>query len=390
MRICQVNLHPSKLYRISDPPPYDNLPLNCTLVRFTDNTVRVQPAHYQLLLSSNNPNRIYTTNGNHHHPHNSHTKDHDHHNDVKQTTAAMERLRLEQQQEREDLHHRFADKSFRALDQVVVAPPPPRKRTASGSSTGDAPPSPSSLRMMLAGDLVEEDTNQSHSHMKDDDDRANLDYLARENAALAQLLQRQERAWKREQSSSSERQQLEQLAADLQERHAELAQLRDAVDRERRALNQTEFWLEAGRIRLVRELSVVYPVTTANDNNSRSRRFLIRGLEIPTSLFAVAATGHTAQPPPPPPPDEEVAAALGFLAHATQLLSKYLDVHLRYRLHCHASRSAIQGGGGDERAIVVVHDLSALSGAGRGPGAVGIRGAPARSQRRLPVRRAGN
>jgi len=127
MRICQVNLHPSKLYRISDPPPYDNLPLNCTLVRFTDNTVRVQPAHYQLLLSknNNNPNRIHNTDGNHHHQ-NSHN---DHDSNVKQTTAAMEKLRLEQ--EREDLHHRFEDKSFRALDQVVVAPP--RKRTASGS-----------------------------------------------------------------------------------------------------------------------------------------------------------------------------------------------------------------------------------------------------------------
>jgi len=96
----------------------------------------------------------------------------------------------------------------------------------------------------------------------------------------------------------------------------------------------------------------VYPITTTatnDNNNSRSRRFLIRGLEIPTSLFVVGAAGNTAQQPPPPPPDEEVAAALGFLAHATQLLSKYLDVHLRYRLHCHASRSAIQGGGGDER-----------------------------------------
>lgn len=43
--------------------------------------------------------------------------------------------------------------------------------------------------------------------------------------------------------------------------------------------------------------------------------------------------------------EDEVSAALGFVAHALVLLSKYLAIALRHRMVCNSSRSAIQDDG---------------------------------------------
>ena len=85
------------------------------------------------------------------------------------------------------------------------------------------------------------------------------------------------------------------------------------------------FILEAQRIRLIREVARIYPITVV-----RNVHYSIHGLEIPFDLYS----GNISE--------EVISAAFGFLCHTTYLISKYLGIHIRYRLHCQSSRSAIQ------------------------------------------------
>lgn len=320
--ICRTPLHPSKLCKLSEPLPYDRLPLNCALVRFTDNTVRVQAAHYQLLTS----NRAAARGKIQSNPQQG----------IGNLAALQQSSSVAGANNHTEDFRRFEDKSFRALD-LVAAP----SRTRSASSASDTSPSmfleESMKRLSLDGPSSEHQLKQQHPASETMADRANLEYLARENVALDRLVQQQERALQRElEEVQLRRTTLRQLADNVQRIQAQTAQVVTAIQSERRASQKAEFLLDASRIRLVRELAFIYPITTTtSDKSSNNRRaVLIRGIELPTVEFLYSV------------PEEQVGAALGMLAHATHLLSKYLHVHLRYRLHCHGSRSAIQDADG--------------------------------------------
>ena len=319
--ICRVPLHPSKMYKISSHPPYDQLPLNCALVRYSDDSVRVQAAHYQLLSSHSkrhcqlngsmaldNPLTAATT------------------QQQKSPIASISGSTVRDHHAQLEDFRRFEDKSFRALD--LVASP---VRIRSASSASDASPSllDESMKRLSIDELVSSPLNHNDEC---GNDRANLEYLAHETAALEWHLQLEEVVCQREaQELQRKHKTLRQLAEDIQQAQDQTAQVQRAIRTEQREIRKIEFRLDASRIRLVKELAFVYPITTATDDSyNNRRRLLIRGLEVPAVVSLLAV--H----------EDEVAAALGMLAHTALLLGKYLDVHLRYRIHCHGSRSAIQ------------------------------------------------
>ena len=103
-----------------------------------------------------------------------------------------------------------------------------------------------------------------------------------------------------------------------------------SIDTERQQCRQSEFFLEARRLKLLRDLRTLYPITYLQGED----RFCIRDLRIPLDIHS-GAVG-----------EEELSAAFGFLCHLVSLMSKYLNVQLRYRLFTNSSRSAIQEDGG--------------------------------------------
>jgi hypothetical protein len=89
--------------------------------------------------------------------------------------------------------------------------------------------------------------------------------------------------------------------------------------------------------KLVQELKQIYPITIKQQTQQQqhqSKRYCIAGTELPLDLF----WGHAIH-------EDEVSAALGFVAHALVLFSKYVAVALRHRMVCNSSRSAIQDDG---------------------------------------------
>jgi hypothetical protein len=97
-------------------------------------------------------------------------------------------------------------------------------------------------------------------------------------------------------------------------------------------VGRISFALETQRIRLFRELRLVYPIAF----ETNEQRYKIRGLEIPTDPFSGGVV------------EDELCASLGYLCHLLFMMGKYLSVQFRYRLYFQASRSAIQ----DDRAII--------------------------------------
>ena len=87
--------------------------------------------------------------------------------------------------------------------------------------------------------------------------------------------------------------------------------------------------MEAQRIKLIKELRTIYPISINDDDPPK---YLIRGLELPADLNTSAVT------------EEEISAALGFICHLVCQIQKYLSVQFRYRIFCNSSRSAIQQG----------------------------------------------
>lgn len=350
----ETPLHPSLLCRVASLPP--DLPLNCVVVRYSDNSLRILPAHYQLLLDSRQGNIAPHAGG----P-----------TAINRSVASL------------DDSHRFDDSVFHALDSPAASPLTTTKTVITRDDlVRDAM---NVFQDFASTRLLEQDDdetivaasrpplsdssfvndNMSDDYHFDDDDGVNdndesplrvhspqhvncaapgsdsddvdvdvdivfdLSQLTLENVSLERLVLRDERALERERAELERGKVL--LCALVDEIRVKREQNVDieAAQRTQCAnVLKVGFVLEAQRIRLVRELSTIYPITVEDE-----LRFYIRGLEIPCAFYAGTV------------PDDVVSAALGFLCHLVHLLSKYLGVHLRYRLHCQSSRSAVQ----DER-----------------------------------------
>ena len=111
---------------------------------------------------------------------------------------------------------------------------------------------------------------------------------------------------------------------------SDLVNLKQGIASEKELCRQTEFFLEARRIKLLLDLRSIYPISFLRGED----RFCIRDLCIPLDIHSGLVT------------EEELSAALGFLCHLISLASKYLSVQLRYRVFCNSSRSAVQEDGG--------------------------------------------
>jgi hypothetical protein len=83
--------------------------------------------------------------------------------------------------------------------------------------------------------------------------------------------------------------------------------------------------ITAKQLSLLHELRGLYPIATLQPGP----RFTIRGLLLPDRDF------HTL-------PEEQVSTALGYTCHLVSLLSKYLQVPLRYYPRHMASRSSLR------------------------------------------------
>ena len=119
--------------------------------------------------------------------------------------------------------------------------------------------------------------------------------------------------------------QLQPLVAVVGEETAEIEQtLAAALDTLRDELAGSKFMLEARQLKLMSELQSIYPIEQLDVNSD----YAIRGVELPRDLSQKD--------------DEAVAAGLGYVVHLLILLSKYLEVPLRYQLIYQASRSMIR------------------------------------------------
>jgi hypothetical protein len=110
---------------------------------------------------------------------------------------------------------------------------------------------------------------------------------------------------------------------------AQIARLEEIFTLEQERCRQSEFYMEARRVKALRDLRKIYPISISKSEE----RYAIRDLRIPSDVHSGAI------------PEEELSAAIGFLCHLVLLASKYLAVQLRYRVFFNSSRSAIQEDG---------------------------------------------
>ena len=110
---------------------------------------------------------------------------------------------------------------------------------------------------------------------------------------------------------------------------AQIAKLEEIFRSEKERCRQSEFYMEARQVKVLRDLRKIYPISISKSEE----RYAIRDLRIPSDVHSGTI------------PEEELSAALGCLCHLVLLTSKYLAVQLRYRVFFNSSRSAIQEDG---------------------------------------------
>lgn len=304
--LFQIPIHPSKLSRIKSLP--DNpLPLNFLVVTFSDNSIRVSPAVYTILLERH----------------------------ILKDAVQFDQLN--------DLH-RFQDDAFGALDYVTATTSSTNK---SPESDRDASPLPKSLEQspqnVFDSDTAGETTATGNGHSQQvalkpvqngepivvDDGHHQL----QEQRLLKQLIEEESIALEQELATViRDMEELKGFEQSLNTKREDTVKILQDSARLRTESEKTAFLTSVQRIRLFRELWIIYPITfTASEE-----RYRIRGLEIPHNIL-----GNSAM-------DDEVYAALGYLCHMLIMIGKYLSVQYRYRMYYQASRSAIL----DDRAVV--------------------------------------
>jgi hypothetical protein len=100
---------------------------------------------------------------------------------------------------------------------------------------------------------------------------------------------------------------------------------------------KSQFLLEAQRIRIVRDLSHLFPITAPTEmkESNAGRYYRIRGLQLPNSAMGVWQGPFLV-------PEDELSAALGMAVHVLLCLGRYLSVAMRHPLGFQSSRSYVQ------------------------------------------------
>ena len=85
-----------------------------------------------------------------------------------------------------------------------------------------------------------------------------------------------------------------------------------------------KFLFELRQLKLISDVQGIYPI----EKSETTGEYCIRGLELPSEMSSID--------------DDHVASALGYVAHLLILLSKYLEIPLRYPIAYAASKSLIR------------------------------------------------
>jgi hypothetical protein len=366
----EAYIHPNMLCRVDQLPTI--LPINCLVIAFTDGTLRMHPAQYHLLLD----NLLIA-------------KPNNHRDDTNTKGGAS----------------RFEDSTFDQLLPTTTSSCVPEDEFSSIVQNGLIPsPASSSSSPRTKGneamgtnilwdsdshgfeaeeltnenqtklinreqqqlhlerngdkterrhpvqqvDFVVDDTcasnNNSMDEAKRDVGEIDLRNLVRQTQSLEHCVREEEEALHRETTQlETDRELVRGWVRDIAAYHQRDVDIQRVLSSNTVEIQRLEFILEAQKIRLIQELARIYPIThlTAStmlqqqqQQQQQQSRWFIRGLELPSDIY----TGT----------EDVVSASLGFLCHCVHLMSKYLGIYVRYRLHCQGSRSAIQ----DERGSV--------------------------------------
>jgi hypothetical protein len=312
--LLQIPIHPSKLSRIRSSLPTDcALPLNAVIITFSDDSIRVSPSLYKLL---------------------------------------VERQLVESENsERVNEFRRFRDDAFVALDQV----PTPERRCIINQlqhchvhETKDT-----FLASPLNhhhddhdedcnGDSISHDRQAMNGHrklppppppaMEDDPIIQNDGYhLLQEQQLLERLIEQESMAIEQDYLSIVTQRKVITCRQAIVDTREQTEQVLHDTTKLRLESQRTTYFLDVQRIRLFRELRIIYPITLLIASD---QRYKIRDLEIPNDLHSASGGSFVS--------DEECFAALGYLCHLLIMMGKYLSVQYRYRMYYQASRSAIQ------------------------------------------------
>lgn len=301
--LLQIPIHPSKLSRI-ESMDNKNLPLNAVIITFSDDSKRVPPSLYNCL---------------------------------------VEKRQLEPQQtlSRDIEFGRFKDNAFHALDAVS----PGRMRTSLLET--DDPSLASPIRnhavpsayddIPFIGNEPEAATQYQSVHLVDpyvgDEVGNDAHDLLQEQRCLEELIELESTSLERDLAIlKQEGEDNIRISKHVETTRTQIEEVLTETEVLGRESQKNEFLLDAQRIRLFRELRLVYPITLI----ASEQRYKIRDLEISNEIFVG------------PVADEETNAALGCLCHLLSMMGKYLSIQYRYRIYYHSSRSAIQ----DDRAVV--------------------------------------
>ncbi|GBG32696.1 UV radiation resistance associated protein [Hondaea fermentalgiana] len=111
-----------------------------------------------------------------------------------------------------------------------------------------------------------------------------------------------------------------------------VAKAAEAEQVARRALAKERILTRVHRISILRALLRIYPLQERN-TDAGVWVYTIRGMQVPATPMDPALLGSYEE--------EQVSTALGYLAHFVSLLSKYVDIPLRYLPLPHSSSSTI-------------------------------------------------
>ncbi|CAB9503731.1 UV radiation resistance [Seminavis robusta] len=309
--LLDISIHPTKLRRLATMP--NSLPVNSLIFNFSDGSIRATARLLDL---------VGDQDGSH------------------------------QEEHLKDEFARFGDDVFRTLDQVT-----PVKKAKNEPTEGQANSNGNDQSILSTS--ASEDSNDGRilSALREPNDQATQECLFHK-----ELLSGTEKARFETQEpeislkdANAERQYLERLIQQEEDALAEEAQLlqeeksqlgaaigeagiiqnnlqklASEIDSELQLCRQSEFFLEARRMKLLRDLRTIYPISFLEGED----RYCIRDLRIPADIHSNVVA------------EDELSAAFGYLCHLVSLISKYLAIQLRHRLFCNSSRSAIQEDGG--------------------------------------------
>lgn len=115
----------------------------------------------------------------------------------------------------------------------------------------------------------------------------------------------------------------------------ESMQLMKTIGVESLDLYRAEFRLEAHRIRLLKQLQLIFPIRVMSINIAVNppqypqHQYTIASIPLPDDIHSVSVS------------DDQVSTSIGFLCYLVSLTSKYLAIKPRYKMICRCSRSAI-------------------------------------------------